>query len=166
MNAEIIKAMNRKNEKHPVRDWWRKNNYKVKRIALFPVWVLVGAYDKINNNLNAHIVWSDERANEILSYYVPRKCEWDEENQELYFFDNGYGWSMNFAKKYLKRKDRRFWNKFNGWIGGEIREYLLNTFELEGFTKELGRCEDGRTEISFKKSRKGGLTKARARDRG
>lgn len=151
MNDEVIKAMNRKNEKHPVRDWWKKNDYKVKRIVLFPVWVLVGAYDKINNNLNAHTVWNDERANEILSYYVPRRCSWDEENQELYFFDNSYGWQMCLAKKYLKLKDRRFWNKFKGWYGGEIREYLLNTFELEGFTKELGHCEDGRTEIIFHK---------------
>ena len=155
MNTEIIKAMNRKNEKHPVRDWWRKNHYKVKRIVLFPIWVLVGAYDKINNNLNAHTVWSDERANEILSYYVPRKCSWDEENQELYFFDNGYGWSMGCAKKYLKFKDRRFWNKFKSWYGGEIREYLLNTFELEGFTKEVGDCSDGWTEIWFKKNEEG-----------
>ena len=151
MNDEVIKAMNRKNEKHPVRDWWKKNDYKVKRIVLFPVWVLVGAYDKINNNLNAHTVWNDERANEILSYYIPRKCSWDEETQELYFFDNGYGWSMNLAKKHLKRKDRRFWNKYKGWYGGEIRDYLLNRFELEGFTKELGHCEDGRTEIIFHK---------------
>lgn len=148
MNAEIIKAMNRKNEKHPVRDWWKKNGYKVLRVVLFPVWGCEWASEK----MNAQVVWSDERANEILSYYVPRMCEWDEETQELYFFHNSYGWSMNFAKKHLKRKDRRFWNKFRGWTGGKIREYLLNTFELEGFTKELGICEDGRTEIFFKKN--------------
>lgn len=151
MNAEIIKAMNRKNEKHLVRDWWEKNGYKVTRVVLFPIWGCVWVHDKIKNKLNARIKWSDERANEILSYYVPRKCSWDEEMQELYFFDNGYGWSMNLAKKRLKFKDRRFWEKFNGWYGGEIREYLLNTFELEGFTKELGICEDGRTEIIFHK---------------
>ena len=151
MNAEIIKAMNRKNEKHPVRDWWKKNGYKVTRVVLFPIWGCVWAHDKIKNKLNARIEWSDERANEILSYYVPRTCEWDEDTQELYFFDNGYGWSMNFAKKHLKHKDRRFWNKYKRWYGGEIRDYLLNKFELEGFTKELGICEDGRTEIIFHK---------------
>lgn len=152
MNAEIIKAMNRKEEKHPVRDWWKKNDYKVLRVILFPVWGCMWAGEKIKNKMDAQIVWSDERANEILSYYVPRMCEWDEENQELYFFDNGYGWSIGLAKKYLKFKDRRFWCKFNGLFGGQIREYLMNTFELEGFTKELGDCSNGWTEISFKKN--------------
>ena len=152
MNAEIIKAMNRKTEKHPVRDWWKKNDYKVLRVVLFPVWVCMLAGKKIKGKLDAQVVWSDERANEILSYYVPRRCSWNEENQELYFFDNSYGWQMRSAKKYLKFKDRRFWNKFKGWYGGEIREYLLNTFELEGFTKELGDCSDGCTEIYFKKN--------------
>ena len=152
MNAEIIKAMNRKNEKHPIRDWWHNNGYKVARVVLFPIWGCVCAHDKIKSKLNAQIEWSDERANEILSYYVPRKCSWNEEDQELYFFDNGYGWSMCYAKKRLKFKDRRFWNKFNGWAGGKIREYLLNAFELEGFTKELGNCSDGWTEIYFKKN--------------
>ena len=151
MNAEIIKAMNRKNEKHPIRDWWKKNGHKVMRVVLFPIWVPVWAVDKIQNKMYVRTEWSDERANKILSYYVPRKCSWNEEEQELYFFDNGYGWSISHAKKYLKRKDRRFWNKFNGWCGGRIREYQLNTFELEGFTKKLGTCEDGWTEISFKK---------------
>ena len=151
MNAEIIKAMNRKNKKHPIRDWWHNNGYKVMRVVLFPIWIPVWAVDKIQNKMYVRTEWSDERANKILSYYVPRKCSWNEEEQELYFFDNGYGWSISHAKKYLKRKDRRFWNKFNGWSGGRIREYLLNTFELEGFTKKLGNCEDGWTEISFKK---------------
>ena len=151
MNAEVIKAMNRKNEKHPIRDWWKKNDYKILRVIFFPIWGCVWIKDKINNKINAQIVWNEERVNEILSYYVPRKCSWNEEDQELYFFDNGYSWSINIAKKYLKFKDHLFWNKYRGWIGGKIREYLLNTFELEGFTKELGCCEDGWTEIYFKK---------------
>ena len=151
MNTEIIKAMNRKNEKHPIRDWWHKNDYKVMRVVLFPIWGCMWVHDKIKSKLNAQVAWSDERVNEILNYYVPRKCSWNEEEQELYFFDNGYGWSMCYAKKHLKFKDRRFWNKFKGWTGGKIREDLLNTFELEGFTKELGCCEDGWTEIYFKK---------------
>lgn len=152
MNAEIIKAMNRKTEKHPVRDWWKKNDYKVLRVVLFPVWICMRAGKKIKDKLDAQVIWNNERANEILSYYVPRRCSWDEENQELYFFDNGYGWQMGSAKKYLKFKDRRFWNKFKGWYGGEIREYLMNIFELEGFTKEVGDCSDGWTEIYFKKN--------------
>ena len=155
MNAEIIKAMNRKNKKNPIRDWWKKNGRKVVRVVLFPVWYPLWALDRLNNKLyamkDARHEWSDERVNEILSYYVPRKCSWNEEEQELYFFDNGYGWSMCYAKKHLKRKDRFFWEKYNGWTGGKIREYLLNTFELEGFTKELGNCADGWTEIYFKK---------------
>lgn len=57
---------------------------------------------------------------------------------------------MCSAKKYLKRKDRRFWNVHRGWAGGEIRSYLIKEFELEGFEKEVGNCDDGRTEIPFK----------------
>ena len=155
MNPEIIKAMNRKNEKHPIRDWWHKNGYKVMRVVLFPIWIPVWAVDrtqdKIKSKLNARIEWSDKRVNEILNYYVPRHGSWSEETQELYFFDNGCGWSMRHAKKHLKRKDRRWWNVFSGWTGGEIRQYLMNSFELEGFTKELGDCSGGWTEISFKK---------------
>lgn len=149
MNDEVIKAMNRKNEKHPIRDWWNKSGYKVIRAILFPIYSLVQICSKINSELDARTKWSDEQANKILNYYIPRQCSWDEERKELWFFDNGYGWHMN--KKCLKWKDRRFWNKYKGWYGGEIRDYLLNKFELEGFTKELECCENGRTEIIFRK---------------
>lgn len=152
MNPEIIKAMNRQNKKHPIRDWWNKSGYKVARVVLFPIWGCVCAHEKIKDKLNTRVKWSEEHVNEILNYYVPRHCSWDEENQELYFFDNGYGWAINLAKKYLKFKDRRFWERFNGWNGGQIRHYLMEVFELEGFTKELGNCENGYTEIYFKKN--------------
>lgn len=155
MNAEVIKAMNRENEKRPVRDWWKKNGYKICRVVLFPVWVPMWAYEKISAKIrvkvNSRQEWSEERVNEILNYYVPRRADWYIEDNTFYFFDNGYGWSIKQAKKYLKRKDRHWWRVYSGWSGGRIRDYLMNNFELEGFTKEVGDCFNGWTEIFFKK---------------
>lgn len=54
------------------------------------------------------------------------------------------GWRLPLAKKYLKRKDRRFWEV----NCSKIREYLIEKFQLEGFTKVLGNCDDW-TEITF-----------------
>lgn len=151
MNKEVIKAMNKKETKiDKIRKWWNKNGYKVMRIILFPIWWCIKAKEKITSHLNSKCEWSEERANEILSYYIPRKADWDAEDKCFYFFDNGYGWSMCYAKKYLKRKDRRFWKAHIGWAGGKIRSYLIDEFELEGFGKEVGDCYDSRTDISFK----------------
>ena len=52
---------------------------------------------------------------------------------------------MRYAKKYLKRKDRNFW-KYNY---NQIRRYLIDKFELEGFVKKVGECGDGWTELNF-----------------
>ena len=53
------------------------------------------------------------------------------------------------VKRYIKRKDRHFWNVHKGFGGGKIRSYLINKFELEGFKKEVGDCSTGWTEITF-----------------
>ena len=151
MNTEINKAMNRKNEKHPIRDWWRQNGYKVMRVVLFPIWICLWASDKIKNWLNAQQVWSEKRANEILNYYIPRRSEWDTEEEIFYFFDNGMGWYLGSVKKYLKRKDRRFWYLYHH----KIRWYLIDSYELEGFKKEIGDCSDGWTEVYFKINKEG-----------
>lgn len=150
MNAEVIKAMNKKETKvDTIHKWWHKNGYKVMRVILFPVWMGVKANEKITAYLNSREVWSEERANEILNYYIPRRARWNADEKYFYLFDNGYGWNFSSAKKYLKKKDYRFWKVNNGWCGGKIRDYLINNFELEGFTKEIGCCEEGWTEISF-----------------
>ena len=156
MNKEVIKAMNKKETKRDkFRKWWSKNGYKVMRVILFPIWWCIKAKEKITSYLNSKCEWSEERANEILSYYIPRNSDWDAEDKSFYFFDNGYGWSIDCAKKYLKRKDRRFWKLHTGWAGGKIRTYLIEKFELEGFKKEVGDCYDSRTDISFKMIEKG-----------
>jgi hypothetical protein len=149
MNAEIIKAMNRKEKKHTFRKWWSKNGYKVMRVVLFPIWIATIIYERVQRWINARNHWNSARADEILSYYIPRRAEWDNEDKSFYFFDNGMGWSLSYAKKYLKRKDRRFWYNNCGCWGSNIRTYLINEFELEGFTKEIGDCFSGWTEITF-----------------
>ena len=151
MNEEVIKAMNKKESKiDKIHKWWLRNDYKVIRVVFFPIYWGLKTKEKVNNYLNSKCEWSEERANEILSYYIPRKADWSEEEKTFYFFDNGYGWSIGSAKRYLKRKDRRWWNSHKGWSGGKIRSYLIEKFELEGFTKEVNDTDDGWTEISFK----------------
>ena len=148
MNNEVVKAMNRKPSKESnFKKWWSKNGYKVWRIVLFPIWAYVWSKEKIEKRLNAQNAWSEERAKEILNYYIPRCAHWNNENKTFYYFNNGYGWEMHFAKRHLKRQDRRFWNLYAAW---RIRPYLINTYQLEGFTKTIGNCYDGWTEITFR----------------
>ena len=150
MNKEIIKAMNGKKEPSKLRKWWKKNDYKVWRVIFFPIWIGLKINDKIDIYLDSRNKWNEERADEILQYYIPRRAEWVEDKKEFYFFDNGYGWSMNFAKKHLKRRDRRFWKIHAKFWGGKIQDYLIDKFELEGFTKEvISKYTDG-MEIIFK----------------
>ena len=146
MTNEVIKAMNKKEKKHTIRKWWNKNGYKVMRIIFFPIWIATLVEEKITKWLNSRNACNEERANQILNYYVPRRAEWDNEDKTFYFFDNGYGWGLYNAKRYLKRKDRRFW-KVNQF---DIRRYLINDFELEGFTKEKGDCSNNWTEIAYR----------------
>lgn len=66
MNAEVIKAMNRKEPKTTkIREWWHKNDYKVYRIIFFPIWIATLLSTKFTKWLNSRQRWSDERANEI-----------------------------------------------------------------------------------------------------
>ena len=152
MNKEIVKAMQGKKE-HKARKWWRKNGYMVWRVVLFPLWIGAILWNEVNKRLNDKQEWNEERANEILNYYIPRCADWDDKEQGFYFFDNGMGWNIACAKKFLKRKDRRFWQVNCGWWGGKMREYLIEKFQLEGFTKEVRDAIDAYdnwTEISFK----------------
>lgn len=156
MNKEITKAMNRKEKKRTFIKWWNKNGYKVMRIVLFPVWIGAIGLEKIEEKLDAKTEWDETRVKKILDYYVPRYASWNEEDKTFYFFDNGYGWDFCRAKKLLKRKDRRFWKVHKSWVGGPIRRYLINEFELEGFKKEVLDTDNGWTEINFKMIEKEG----------
>lgn len=160
MNNEIEKGIvkqKREKEKkeHPnsIKKWWRKNDYKVNRIIFFPIWIPIKISKKITTYLNKKEVWSEERAQEILNYYIPYSADWNEEEKTFYYFNNGYGWDIYFSKKYLKFKDRRFWKVHTG-LSRELRDYLIEKYELEGFKKIIKNTSDGWTEILFEKIEK------------
>ena len=150
MNAEIIKAMNKKETKiDTFKKWWRKNGYKIMRVTSFPIWWSIKAKEKIEAYLNSKCKWSDERANKILSYYIPRTSKWYKDDKYFYFVDNGMGWGATYNKKFIKFRDRRWWNCNRSFCGGKIRIYLIEQFEMEGFRKEVQDAYDPWTEISF-----------------
>ena len=152
MNNEVIKAMNKKETKiDKIRKWWGKNGYKVMRVIFFPIWWGIKAEEKIDAYLDSRNTWSEERANEILSYYIPRNAEWNAEHKSFYFYDNGMGWDMKGHQKTIKLKDRRWWKKYTRVWGGKVRTYLIEKFELEGFEKTVENTYDFcETEITFK----------------
>ena len=141
MNKEVVKAMQKKDNKNKICIWWRKNNYKVLRVILFPVWFAL----LFNDWRNKRLEWDETRANEILNYYIPRASSWDEEEKCFYFFDNGLGWNFDLAKRYLKRRDYRFWKKWRF----RIQQFLRGKFELEGFIKEDNSYWHDETDITF-----------------
>ena len=150
MNKEVVKAMNKKETKiGQAIKWWRKNDYKVMRVVLFPIWWGVCAKNKTHDYRYKRLEWSEERAHEILSYYIPRVAEWDAEEKCFYFADNGRGWGMRYYQKKIKLKDRKWWEKYTLFYGGEVRTYLLEKFELEGFRKEVGDTYDQWAEVTF-----------------
>lgn len=152
MNNEVIKAMNKKEDSKikQFKKWWSKNGYKVMRVVLFPLWWGVCAKNKIHDYRYERLEWSEEKANEILSYYIPRKSKWDNEDKTFYFADNGMGWGMKCHQKKIKLKDRAWWRKYTGGWGGKVRTYLIEQFELEGFKKEVGDTYDSWTEVCFR----------------
>lgn len=151
MNKEVIKAIQNCNHTHKFKEWWRKNAYKIWRVILFPAWLCAVLHEKYNIWQDKKQHWDTERAKNILNYYIPRRAHWDAEDKAFDFFDNGLGWGLGLAKRNLKRKDYRFW-KVNNLT---IRQYLINQFELDGFTKVVGDCSDGWTSISFVLNEKG-----------
>lgn len=156
MNKEIIKAMNKKETKiDTFKKWWRKNGYKVMRVVLFPIWWGIWAKKKIHAYRYKRLEWSEERANEILSYYIPRKCEWNAEDKTFYFADNGMDGGMKYHLKKIKMKDKAWWVKYScGW-DSKVGTHLIEKFELEGFIKEVSDTYyDCWTEVYFRMNEK------------
>jgi hypothetical protein len=141
MNKEAIKMMNKKpkqkKEPNAFQKWWKKNRYIIFRIILFPIWICVWSAEKIEHWRYINNQWDSARAKTLLDYYIPHRAKWDVETKTFRLCHNDYGWTIKSAKKYLRLSDRKFWAVNTGWVGGELRKYLVESYELDGFTKKV-----------------------------
>lgn len=148
MTKEVEKAIKKANKKNSkiskIKYWWSINDYKVYRVILFPICIIVTISEKIKNYSYSHNQWSKQEVDRILNYYVPRRAEYDKEEKTFYLYYSCFGETLENSKKYLKRKDRKFWKKYNY----AIHEYLKKEYELKGFKKVNHKCSNG-IEMEF-----------------
>lgn len=150
MNPEVIKAIKSANKNNSFKRKAVELSQNILKVILFPIERTFRLKIKVNDWLNSKNTWSEERANEILSYYIPREAEWYVKDNLFYFADNGLGWNMKCNLRKIKLRDRRWWRINTGFYGGKVRTYLLEKFELEGFEKIVGDTYDHWTEVTFK----------------
>lgn len=129
MTKEVEKAIKKANKKDSkisqIKYWWGQNSDKVYRVIFFPIWIITIMSQKLKKYSYSKIQWSEKETERILNYYIPKRARYNKEKRTFYLYCNSY------EDKYLKRKDRKFWAKFNY----EIRTYLKEQYELEGFKK-------------------------------
>lgn len=107
--------------------------------------------ERINTCLNSRNEWDEVKANEILSYFIPRASVWSEDTKTFYYANSGTDWELNYCIEYLDKEDCIWWNCNSKPFGGKIKTYLVEKFELDGFTKEIVYTNDeGWVEILFK----------------
>ena len=127
-------------EKSKFSKWWDKNGYKVMRIILFPIWIVVWLKEKYNNKKIKNCKWSEKRAKEFCDKYLPIFCSKTDEG--FYFYNNGYG----FSSKRLKHKDRLFASCYKY----KILDYIVKNYAIDGYMKEnLSDMVYGNYEVNF-----------------
>ena len=66
--------------------------------------------ERINTCLNSRNEWDEVKANEILSYFIPRAAVWSEDTKTFYYANSGTDWDLNYCIEYLNKEDRIWWN--------------------------------------------------------
>jgi hypothetical protein len=120
--------------------YYRWKEYSFRYRILFPLALIDYAWKCLNKFYDSKFTWNTGRAKRVLDRALPHVASWDEE--KLWY--NMYLGSFNF-KKWAKLKDKRFC----GIYVYNIREYLKDGYEIEGYTKTI--VEDGHWVVFQKK---------------
>lgn len=133
------KNLDKLNKKHPIRTWWRKNDYKVWRVILFPLYFLELARQKLEKIQYNKMEWREEEAKRIFDKYLPRrvKSDMDEDGSFLVCeyagdFHPGVDILWGFDTHMTKKDKNYFWKFYNNF-----KKYLLSKdgYQIEGYKK-------------------------------
>jgi len=136
MNDSLIKAKAKKDKKRPIRDWWRKNDYKVFRVILFPVYFVSLFSERHKDKTYEQMEFSSDVCKKYLDKVLPNMvahyCE-DAKNFLISSTDDmGDLEFHDFWGSYNKnKKSSRFFLKFDN----QFRDYIMNEYQIDGYQK-------------------------------
>lgn len=116
-------------------------------ILFTPLIPFVQAYDKWKEYLWESCQWSEKKASKVLDYVLPYFLDYDEQKDE-YSYCNKWGYTgCRFAKRVpigLKTFTRKFTK--------EIKDYLFNEYEKDGYDKWIKKSDmfNGEIFVIFK----------------
>jgi len=129
MKDKFDALLERKTTESSAKKWWRTNRYKVLRIILFPIWIVVLAKNEVDESLYRNAQWSESRADRIIGKIVPQKLEVCD-NELCYCLEWSEPWTNSAC---LHFGDKIFGRKFSH----EIAKYLKENYQVDGYKKRL-----------------------------
>ena len=122
--------------------WWRKNDYKVWRVVLFPIWICVYVYDKYKDYRYKSLTFSEEYCKKCIDKILPKLVAYYNEDPKCILISNcnDYGYIMfedlcgifsNYAEKHGCKKEIRFTSKFSDLT----KKYIIEEHEIDGYNK-------------------------------
>lgn len=120
------KARQAKRKKRKVPSY---KGYAFRNWLVYPIGVLSVELELAQARKYDALVWSDERAVEIINKYLVKVCNYEEESRELSFSMEWYRpWEW-----YAKGEDKLWCKKYSH----ELSQYLKHSYNCEGFKKSL-----------------------------
>ncbi len=140
VEKEIEKRVGKKNKKS-FRKWWNKNGYIAVQIVLWPISIPVTLYaifrDKRKKKIKESLTFSNELCKKYLDKMIPvlvaKLCD----ESDVFLISNSRGdfgdidfWDFH---QYSKRKTKMFFGKFHS----EVRKFILNEYQIDGYSKRI-----------------------------
>ena len=123
--------------------WWKKNDYKVYRIILFPlfpIWVTELLWEKYKDYKYKKLVFNEEKCKKYLDFVIPKMVvRYNDDHNEILISnadDMGGIEFSDFHSSWMHKKYRKqylFFLKFYS----EIADYILEKYQIEGYKKNI-----------------------------
>lgn len=120
------------------------NKYQFRFWIVAPLIMILHAIDVYKNKRYTSLEWNVERVEKILNYAFPEICDIDRDNGDLSFY---YGWKRIIERK-AKFKDKEFCGKFDY----EIRNYIKDEYQIQGYQKHVEGWNYDDTWVVFTKA--------------
>lgn len=128
---------------------YKFKDYETKHIVLVPLMYAEWAVDTLHTAHKKSIAWNPHTADKILTRYLYKHADryYEDEGQPYLYLWLRTWWT--FWREGAMPWQKTFVKKFNN----KISEYLVNEFELKGFTKKVEKhpYEKNEYEIYFYK---------------